>query len=162
MSRNSPDIIPSLIEGESAKLIALTKTHGLHVVKVTNYFEQDEDSEYSWSTACSEGWAIDKADIIWWCYADKVQALLEDPATEDATSLEKMRYKSELYEEVWGRAMSMGFMNVTMGLNEAAILRERDTEAQNLVKELLNALPSNKDWLDPSLEARLKDFTDGE
>ncbi|CAM3179027.1 hypothetical protein BZK31_07375 [Pseudomonas floridensis] len=77
MIRHSPSDVPRLIDGESPKLIALTATYGLHVLKVTDYNCIDEGDEPNWSTACSDGWSVERTDIIWWAYADEVRELLE-------------------------------------------------------------------------------------
>lgn len=80
MIRHPPEETPRLIDCESPKLIAMTTSHGLHMLKVTHYDDFDEDSTPSWSTACSEGWSINLADVLWWAYADEVQALIESQA----------------------------------------------------------------------------------
>lgn len=77
MIKHSPNEIPRLDDCESPKLVALTVSHGLHVLKVTHYDSFDEDSTPHWSTACSEGWKIEPSDIIWWAYADDVCELIE-------------------------------------------------------------------------------------
>lgn len=77
MIRYSPQDLPRLEDCESPKLVAMTTTLGLHVLKVTHYDSWDEDSTPHWSTACSEGWKVDPAEIIWWAYADEVRDHLE-------------------------------------------------------------------------------------
>lgn len=74
---NPPNIIPKLEDGESAKLVAMTTSYGLHVVKVTHYDDYDDESTPWWSTACSEGWKLEPAEILWWAYADDVRNLVE-------------------------------------------------------------------------------------
>lgn len=77
MIKHSPNELPRLDDCESPKLVALTASLGLHVLKVTHYDSYDEDSIPHWSTACSEAWRIEPADIIWWAYADEVRDLVE-------------------------------------------------------------------------------------
>lgn len=77
MIRHSPMDLPQLIDGESAKLIALTVGYGLHVLKVTHYDNFDEDCAPHWSTACSSGFKVERSEIIWWAYADEVLGLVE-------------------------------------------------------------------------------------
>ena len=81
MVRHSPLDIPRLVDGESPKLIAMTTRYGLHVLKVTDYNCIDEGDTPNWSTACSEGWSVNQAEIIWWAYADDVRELLESLPT---------------------------------------------------------------------------------
>ena len=68
---------PRLVGGESAKLIAMTTSYGLHALKVTHYDSYDEDSSPHWSTACSSGFTVERAEVIWWAYADEVLELIE-------------------------------------------------------------------------------------
>lgn len=77
MIRHSVNEIPVLVGGESQKLIAMTTTYGLHVLKVTHYDTWDEDSTPHWSTACSAGYQVERADILWWAYAAEIQLLVE-------------------------------------------------------------------------------------
>lgn len=74
MIRHAPSETPILIDFESQKLVAMTTTYGLHMVKVTHY---DDECPPRWSTACSDGWEIETTNILWWAYASEVQALLE-------------------------------------------------------------------------------------
>ncbi|MGG2621659.1 hypothetical protein [Pseudomonas aeruginosa] len=84
MVRHSPQSLPLLNDGESPKLIALTTTHGLHVLKVTHYDSFDAESTPCWCTACSEAWTVEPADVVWWAYADEVRDLIESLPTESA------------------------------------------------------------------------------
>jgi len=77
MVRHSPATTPKLIEGESPTLIAHTTTYGLYAVKVTHYDAYDEESIPHWSTACSSGFTIERAEIIWWAYANEVLGFVE-------------------------------------------------------------------------------------
>ncbi|MCV4061285.1 hypothetical protein ACVXHM_16810 [Pseudomonas aeruginosa] len=89
MGRFTPQTLPRLIDCESPKLIAMTTSRGLHVLKVTHYDCDDEDSKPHWSTACSEGWQVDPVEILWWAYADDVQALVESYPVLDAQGVAK-------------------------------------------------------------------------
>ena len=89
MGRFTPQTLPRLIDCESPKLIAMTTSHGLDVLKVTHYNSYDEDSTPHWSTACSEDWQVDPAEILWWAYADDVQALVESSAVLEAQGAAK-------------------------------------------------------------------------
>lgn len=84
MARYTPQILPRLIDCESPKLIAMTTSHGLHVLKVTHYDSYDEDSTPHWSTACSDGWKVEPEEILWWAYADEVRELIESSIAIDA------------------------------------------------------------------------------
>lgn len=75
--RHSAEDNPRIVDGASPKLIAMTVNYGLHVLKFTDYNCFDEDDSPQWVTACSEAWTVEREDIIWWAYADDVQALLE-------------------------------------------------------------------------------------
>lgn len=75
--RRSPMDTPRLIDGESERLIALTTTYGLYALRVTHYDSYDEDSIPNWSTACSSGFKVERAEVIWWAYADEVLDLIE-------------------------------------------------------------------------------------
>lgn len=75
--RHSPMETPRLVGGESEKLIAMTTSYGLHALKVTQYDSYDEDSSPNWSTACSSGFKVEQAEVIWWAYADEVLRLIE-------------------------------------------------------------------------------------
>nr|WP_192963379.1 hypothetical protein [Pseudomonas fluorescens] len=68
---------PRLVGGESERLIALTTSYGLYALKVTHYDSYDEDSIPHWSTACSSGFKVERAEVIWWAYADEVIELIE-------------------------------------------------------------------------------------
>lgn len=74
---NPPHIIPKLKDCESPKLVAMTTSYGLHVVKVTHYDDYDDESTPWWSTACRDGWKLEPAEILWWAYADDVRNLVE-------------------------------------------------------------------------------------
>lgn len=78
MIRHQSTTTPRLIEGESPPLIAYTTSYGLCAIKVTHYDVFDEDSSAHWSTACSSGFAIERAEVLWWAYADEVLALIEE------------------------------------------------------------------------------------
>ena len=73
--------LPRIVDGESAKLIALTTSYGLYALKVTHYDSYDEESTPHWSTACSSGFAVKRSEIIWWAYADEVLNLIESFST---------------------------------------------------------------------------------
>ena len=77
MIRHLPSTIPRLVDGESQPLIALTSTYGLYIIKVTHYDAYDEESSPRWCTACSSAFSIEQSEIIWWAYADEIQALIE-------------------------------------------------------------------------------------
>ena len=65
------------------------------------------------------------------CAADV--AVAESQLAALREELEKQTYKAELYDEVWGKATGMGFMNVTMALEELTKSRQRleDAERRN-------------------------------
>ncbi|MFL1449168.1 hypothetical protein ACI77O_12305 [Pseudomonas tritici] len=77
MIRHSANTLPRMENDESPKLLALTTTFGLHVLKVTSYGCFDEDDQPRWSTACRDGWSVERAEILWWVYADEARDLLE-------------------------------------------------------------------------------------
>jgi hypothetical protein len=77
MLRHSPKSLPRMTDGESPKLVAMTTTRGLHVLRVTHSDSFDEDSSPRWSTACGEAWEVEIDDILWWAYADEVRDLIE-------------------------------------------------------------------------------------
>ncbi len=77
MIRYSAAQTPRLNDGESPKLIALTTTYGLHVLKVTDHSLDNEDPEPTWRTACADAWSVETDDIVWWAYADEALAHLE-------------------------------------------------------------------------------------
>lgn len=77
MQRYTPATTPTLSNCESGKLIALTTTFGLHVLKVTDYSVEGEPPEPTWRTACADGWSVEPSDIVWWAYADEAQDMLE-------------------------------------------------------------------------------------
>lgn len=83
MIRHSAKVLPRLNDGESPKLIAMTTTYGLHAVRVTDYNCFDEEDEPLWSTACSNAYSIERVCILWWAYADDVQAVLEQLPISD-------------------------------------------------------------------------------
>lgn len=49
---------------------------------------------------------------------------------------EDIKYKAELYDEVWARAKAMGFMNVTTALDKLAKDAEFHTQVQRAAGEL--------------------------
>ncbi|MBX8475375.1 hypothetical protein K5D38_11335 [Pseudomonas cichorii] len=68
--------------------------------------------------------------------------------------VERLRYKAELYDEVWSLATGMGFLNVTTALD--TLKREQDaTKARNV--ELEGLL---REMRDPCVEASIE-YTDG-
>lgn len=77
MRLNTTNVRPRLEYGFSPKLLALTTTHGLHMIKMTQF---DPDEPPVWVTACSNAFSIDEDDILWWLYADTAKELIEQAA----------------------------------------------------------------------------------
>lgn len=106
MVRQSPQALPLLNDGESPKLIALTTTHGLHVLKVTHYDSFDAESTPRWCTACSEAWTVEYVCRV--CQKELLQPIVQHaPETTPAPSCcghtKNMAYQGVHRESITGK-----------------------------------------------------------
>lgn len=60
--------------------------------------------------------------LIQTLHANGDRIAMEATIAQQAQLIESLKYKSELYDEVWEKATGMGFMNVTMALEKLADL----------------------------------------
>ena len=72
-----------------------------------------------------EGWHQDDNEVVL--------------AGEHDVAVDALKYKAELYDEVWQKATGMGYMNVTMALEAVATLREELAVANHEIESRISA-----------------------